>query len=124
MVIIACGEFTGAGLLRRCDARGPRLLGCNQLVFGAMIVGYSAWSVAATLGAPLDAELAAVDPEMAAMMSDLTRTVTLLVYGAVAIGGGLGTGLAALYYFTRARHIRRFTRDTPAWVTEALRASA
>jgi uncharacterized membrane protein YfcA len=126
MVVIAAGEFAGARLLHRYDARGARLLACNQLVFGAMIVAYAAWMLLTSLSAPMDsatAELAAVDPEMAAMMADLTRTATVAVYSAVALGGALGPGLMAIYYFTRARHVRRFVRDTPEWARQALRAT-
>lgn len=124
MVAVATGEFAGSRRLRRFDAGGARLLGCNQLAFGAMIVVYAAWMLLASLDAPVDEQLAAVDPEMAAWMADITRRATIAVYSGVALGGVLGPGAMALYYFTRARHVRRFVEQTPVWTREALRAAA
>jgi hypothetical protein len=55
-------------------------------------------------------------------IGDLVRTLTLLVYGAVAAVGLLVPGLTAWYYFSRARLLREFLGQTPAWIVEVLRA--
>lgn len=126
MGAIAFFEFRGAGQLRRLDWRGARVLGFNQLAFAALLVAYSAWQLVNTLRAPPSPELAqlagsGVDPAAA---EDLVRLAAVLLYGSVALVGLLGPGLTAVYYFTRARVIRRFVEQTPTWVLEVLRAGA
>ncbi|MFG0283317.1 MAG: hypothetical protein ACF8R7_02750 [Phycisphaerales bacterium JB039] len=124
MVLVTCGEFMGAGRVRRYDPRGAIVLGCNQLFFGALLIGYAAWGALASLQSPASSELAELDPELAAEIGALTTSIMLLIYAGVALGGALGCGLASLYYFTRARHIRRFRAETPDWVIQTLRAAA
>jgi hypothetical protein len=123
MGLIACAEFTGARLLRRFDVRGARLLGAGELVFGALIVGYAAWSLAGVMAAPANPDLAALDPEMAANFAAMTRSISVLVWVGVGALGLIEPGLVSLYYFTRAGHVRRFNSETPEWVTQALRAA-
>jgi len=123
---IAYYEFRGAGQLRRLDWRGAHVLGINQLAFAALLVLYAAWQLVSTLRAPPSPELAqlagsGVDPAAA---EDLVRLAAVLLYGLVAAVGLLGPGLTAVYYFTRARVIRRVIAETPAWVLEVLRAGA
>jgi hypothetical protein len=55
-------------------------------------------------------------------IGDLLRTLTLMVYGAVAAVGLLVPSLTALYYFSRAKLLRVFLEETQNWIVEVLRA--
>jgi hypothetical protein len=62
-----------------------------------------------------------------ALLADVAGMETTLrrgLYGLVLVGSVLMQGLTALYYFTRARHMRAYLRDTPPWVVELQRRSA
>jgi hypothetical protein len=122
MGVVAAFEFRGAMMFARFEPRGGRVLGFNQLAFGAMIVLYALWSMIDALRRPLDPEIAAQAAQFG--IGSLARDVTVLSYGAVAVIGVLCFGATALYYFSRGRVIARFVRQTPAWVVEVLRAGS
>jgi len=122
----AWNELRGGAMLRRLDPRGAARLGWNQVALGVLIVGYAAWSLAtASPASTLEAMGGTTgDPAMDAMITDLTRTASVVLYGAVALAGTVVTGLMALYYFTRGRIVRRAVEQTQDWVVEAVRAAA
>lgn len=120
---IAFNEFRGAALLRRFDVRAPKRLALGQLVFGAMICAYAGWSIAAAFRATPVVET--TDPQVAEMLAEMnldgiSRSITVAVYSAVSLMGLVVPGVTALYYQTRARHVRLFLAGTPAWAVQAL----
>jgi hypothetical protein len=125
---IAFNELRGAGRLKRFDASGARVLGFNQIGLGALICGYSAWSLVSAMRNPaVNAALASMggtgDPEMDEMVRQMSEMLTWGLYGTMFVVGVVVPGLTSLYYFTRGRHVREFTAATPGWVLEALRAA-
>ncbi len=124
--LVGWNELRGATMLRRFDERAPRLLGFNQIALGVLIVAYSAWSLWSGLHSTPLASLGGStgDPEMDAMVSDLARVITISLYSTLAVVGVVVPGLTALYYFSRAKLLRSFESQTPAWVMQAMRAAA
>ena len=130
MAVVASNSFRGASRLSRYDINAPRLLALNQMLFAALIIAYCLWRIVAAMTSP---GLVAQHPELAAPeindmvtsiygtdIEGLTRTISLVVYGAVILGSILAQGGMALYYFTRGRHVREFRRQTPPWVVDLL----
>lgn len=138
LAVIAWNELRGAGMLRRIEPRGARVLGWNQVALGFLIVAYAGWSLySAARGNGVSALLSAGagggsggmagmigDPQMEQMVRELTTTLTYVVYGSVAVVGVIVPGLTAIYYFTREAIVRRMIGGTPAWAIDALRAAA
>lgn len=74
-----------------------------------------------TIRHPVSESLAGLTtPETEKMISSLT----VAMYGAVAILGGLTTLLTAWYYYSRSKPISRFLSQTPEWIIQTLRAAA
>jgi len=126
MGIVATVEFNGAYRLRRLDQQAARMLGWNQLALAGLLILYASWCIYGTLTSDNPWELLdSAGPEVREMlrpMAGLMRQLTVLVYGcliAVAIGaqGGL-----AWYYFSRAKHIRAYLSQTPAWILQMQRS--
>ena len=123
--VIAYNEFRGRRLIRAFDLRGPRLLGWNQVGLMALVVLYSVAQLHAGLTGPnpYAAQLSA-EPQLAEMLGpieDLQRLLVLAVYGTVVALTILFQGANAVYYFTRAKHIRNYLAQTPGWVVELQR---
>ena len=64
------------------------------------------------------------DPQMDQMVANLQRTLTLAIYGTLAVIGPIGPALTAWYYASRAKHIDAFCKATPDWAVEVLREAA
>ncbi|MEK6703631.1 MAG: hypothetical protein AABZ53_15330 [Planctomycetota bacterium] len=123
--IFAHVEFRGAALFRRFDPSAARLVGYNQLALGAAIVAYAAWQLYQSQHSSALAEASQTgDPATDAMLSNLTSTITIGLYGTVAAVGIIAPGLNAWYYFSRDKVVRRMVDRTPVWVIDALRAAA
>jgi len=60
--------------------------------------------------------------ETFAPIDHLTRVITVALYAAVIGGSVLAQGCAAVYYFTRRRHMTAYLQSTPEWVVEILHA--
>jgi hypothetical protein len=120
---IAFNELRGAAMLRRFEARGARVLGWNQVGLGVLICAYSAWSLVSAINSPALAAMSGStgDPDVDAMVGQITGLVTYGLYGTMFVVGVIVPGLTALYYFTRGRHVRAFVSRTPAWVVDAMR---
>ena len=128
MAVVAYNSFGGARRLRHYDIRAPRRLALNQMLFAAIIIAYCLWRIVAVTTGPglLEQHPELADPQVQAMLTstygiDLT-ILALVIYGAVICGTILAQGGAALYYFTRTRHVRTFREQTPPWVLEVLAA--
>ncbi len=123
--VVAFNEFRGRRMLKAFDLRGCRLLGFNQLGLMVVLIGYACWCIYSSLTGPqpYEAEMDRM-PELRPMLgsvSDLQRTITLAVYGGLIVGACLFQGLAAVYYFTRRRHVRAYLEQTPEWIVELQR---
>lgn len=125
MAAIAWNSFMGLKLLEAYDLRGPRRLGANQILLMALIFAYCIWQIVAifTLGSitTLYPQLEQLGPTYGIDTSNLdtvVRVLVVVVYGAVMVASFLTQGGMALYYFTRARHVRAYLDKTPDWVLE------
>ena len=66
----------------------------------------------------------AAHPELAGTLEplgDLIAFVTVLVYGLVTFFSAIFQGLNSWYYFSRAKLLREYVRDTPDWVIQMQR---
>ncbi len=107
LVIVAWNELRGRKMLLRLDQGAPRLLGRNQLGLMALVVGYSLWSI--YLGLTGTTELTVLLEELEPAfgpLGHLQGSLTLALYGGVILLSIIFQGLNALYYFTRAEHVR------------------
>ena len=127
LVGVAAVEFRGRSLLRRLEPSGPRLLAFNEILFGALIVGYCAWSLYSSLTGPNPyAEYIAAEPSLGTMLGDvdqLHRAVAWAVYGGTAVLTVPYQGCMAWYHFTRGKHLREYVEQTPQWVTKMQQAA-
>jgi hypothetical protein len=126
LVALAFNELRGGKMIARFDPRGARVLGINQLVLGAVIVAYAAWSFHAAMKNPALAQLGGTtgDPDIDATVQSISDLAAYGLYGTLAVVGFIGCGLTALYYFTRAGVVRSVVAETPAWVLDTIRAAA
>jgi hypothetical protein len=126
--IMAHLELRGSKGLRRFDETAPRRLAFNQIAIGAMIVVYCGWSIweAVAGPGPYDSYLAqgGDTAEMIEPIAQLHTAMTSAFYALLICVSVVAQGCAALYHFTRRRHLIAFLRETPAWVVDALRAVA
>lgn len=127
LIFIAVRESQAAGRLAKLDVAAPRELATNQLAFAGVILAYCIWQgISATRSTALAGMPEPTgDPQVDAMLGDfgaIAKTITLWFYVLVAVGGVAGTGMMALYYSRRARLVREFVDQTPAWVVQVIRA--
>jgi hypothetical protein len=132
LAVIAGNELRGAGMLKKIDARGARVLGWNQIALGVVIVVYAGWSfysaskdpaLNALLGGSGGGSELISDPQMKDTIVELTKTLSYAFYGLIAAVGVIVPGLTAWYYFSRGRVVRAVIEKTPAWVLDAIRAA-
>lgn len=128
MSVVAFVELRGSKALRAFDLGAPRRLALNQLALAILVTAYAAWSIAQSLvgPGPYDEYLAAGGrlAETLAPIDRMTRTVTIGFYAALIGGTVIAQGCAAVYYFSRRRHMLAYVRSTPKWVIETLRAAS
>lgn len=120
MGVIAFVELRAAGELRRLRPDAARILGLNQIALAGLLVSYAVWRIYLELNGAGDyAEIVASDPQLAEMLKpveSLTRLFTLALNGGIIAFALFAQGGMALYYFTRAKYIRAYVAQTPAWV--------
>ena len=128
MGAVAFVELRAAARLRRFEADAARVLGWNQVALACLLVGYALWRIHDVLTGPSPyAAHAASDPQLGRMLEpveNLTRLISLAVYGAVIAVAVFFQGGMSLYYFTRARHVREYLAQTPAWVIAVQKAGS
>ncbi len=124
---VAYFEFKGRNMLRELDPRGCRVLGLNQLGFLTGLIAYATWRIVAALTQPNPyAEQMAMYPELTDTLGDvgdLYVVLSIVIYGALIVGSLGFQGGMAIYYFTRAKHVRAYVEKTPEWVIEAQRSA-
>jgi hypothetical protein len=117
---VAFMELRGAGRIRQLQAEAARVLGFNQLALGALLIAYAVWQIYGQLtGTGEYAQIAASDPQLAQMLApveDITRMIVLGVYGGMIVVSLVAQGGLAMFYFTRAKYIRDYVQQTPAWI--------
>jgi uncharacterized membrane protein YfcA len=127
MCAVAWYEFRGAAQLRRLDPEAPRLLARNQIYLGILLFAYAAWGLYHALSGPafgMDPALAA-DPALSAAMKPfegLARMISISVYVTLALVAIFAQGGTAWYYASRAKYIRHYVQNTPAWILQMQRA--
>ncbi len=125
--VLSWSEFKGARAVRRFDPWASRRLVWNQFALLGLIVVYGGLNVwrAMQAGPPAGLEPtgdAQVD-QMLGEFSDLSRLITLGVYGGVvAIGVPVQLTMAA-YHARRGAQLRACLAQTPGWIVEVARAA-
>jgi hypothetical protein len=128
MAMIAWFQLRSAQALKQLDLEAPKRLARHQLVLGLLLFAYAAFSLWQGLTNPsLLSEATKSDPQVAEILSsygmdDLARTVYTAVYGSMMVIAVIGTGLAALYYSTRQKHVKAYHEATPQWILDLQRA--
>lgn len=124
---VAWNEFRGRTLIRQFNMRGPRTLGWNQLALLGLLIGYCLWQIRVGLaGTDPYQEVLQSTPELGSMLGGiehLQKVLTLAVYGSIIALSLVFQGLNAVYYFSRARLMRAYLTQTPAWILEVQRES-
>jgi len=128
LLLVAWGEFKGAGAVRKLDTKAPKRLAMNQAFLGLAFTLYGGWGIhhGLTGPSPVD-EAIATNPEVAEMIGPMAEMWTMGVVGfyALFIVLSIGaTGATALYYASRRRHIKGHLTATPEWVIDVQRAAA
>jgi hypothetical protein len=124
--LVAFFELRGAAMIRRFLPSGATLLACNQLGLALVLIAYAGYMLIQTVSHPIlggAGGQSTGDPQIDAMMGDLSRTIGLVLYGGLMVFGLVGPGLTALYYQSRRGHIERMLDQTPEWVIHAMRAA-
>jgi hypothetical protein len=127
LAVISWNEFRGRKLLQQFNARAPAVLGWNQLGLLALVVGYAVWMICAGFKVAnpdeerMLKELAGTPMES---LANLPKMLASVMYRALIVITVMFQGLNSLYYFTRARILRDYLAQTPAWVVELQRHQA
>ena len=117
--VIAFVEIRGAGQLRRLDQSAPRRLAFNQILLGLLLCAYAAWRIYEYLHGPsLYPELAAADPKVGKRFDDMFRSIGVAIYGCLIIFAILAQGSAAIFYFSREKHLKAYRERTPGWILQ------
>ena len=129
--IAAYYELHGRARLRELEPGGARVLAINQIVMLLGVYVYCALSIHATLGGPPLSQRLQQDPtvaealeatgdptltDMVGGMDDLVETITVMVYGGVALLSTLWLGAMALFYVSRQRALVAYLAATPEWI--------
>ncbi|MAE60256.1 MAG: hypothetical protein CMJ49_02750 [Planctomycetaceae bacterium] len=136
MGLVAWFEIQGSRQLKQLDPTAPRRLALNQIGFALLLTAYAVYQLIHAAHAPspyaqytdgASAGTSGGGGEMAAMLGpieDLTRIITLAVYITLIVFALTVPTLTALYYFTRAHHLRSYLAQTPDWVVKFQRSAA
>jgi hypothetical protein len=120
MGVVAAVELSSARRLRRLEWKATRVLGFNQLALAGVLTVYASWRIYHEMnGTGEYAAIAASNPELGQMLGsvgDLTRMITLAIYGGMIAVAVFAQGGLALYYFTREKYVRDYVAQTPEWV--------
>jgi hypothetical protein len=126
MMAVAWIELRGAKAMQRLDSQAARTLGLNQLALAAIFILYSLWRIYSVSTGPGPYEsIKAADAQMAHMLKpieDLTRVVSLALYGVLILIAIFAQGGLALYYFSRVKQIESYVARTPEWIIKLQRA--
>jgi len=127
--VLAWNELRGRKLLTRFDPRATRLLGLNQVALLGLIVAYAAWMLYQTATGQTELDQAIRQhglgaSDIAVSVIALAKLLTELVYESLIGLTIIFQGLNAVYYFTRAKLLRSYVAETPAWVIELQRTQA
>jgi hypothetical protein len=121
-------EITAASKLVRLDLRAPRILAVNQLALAALILLYALWNIYTEVAHP-NADLAGLSPSDIQAMNqlgvsgyiDAGHQIMILVYIGLILAALIEAAMA-LYYHTRAQHLRQFLNQTPPWIVSMQQA--
>jgi hypothetical protein len=126
--LLAWNELRGRKLLLLYHPKSTAVLGWNQVALLGLIVGYAAWMMGvAAFGTNPYEEVMRSEPMAAQVLGDvggLYKMLSLILYGGLIVGSVIFQGLNSLYYFTRAKLLRAYLAETPAWVVELQRQQA
>ncbi len=122
MLVIACVELRAVEGLKLLDPAAARRLGWNQIALGALLLGYALWSLyGAWFGPGALASTIAQAPEAAGMLAPyegMLRLINIAIYVGLALIAIFAQGGAAVYYFTREKHVRAYRDQTPGWIID------
>jgi hypothetical protein len=126
MAVIAFVEVRAANKLRGFEPGAARVLGLNQLALAGLLFAYAVFGIVSVLFGPSEyAAIVAQEPDVGKALGpieDLTKTIAIAVYVVVILVAVFFQGGMALYYFGRAKVVRAYLAQTPAWVIAVQRA--
>ena len=126
MGTIAAVELWAVGRLRRLDPAAARMLGFNQIAFALVLIVYAVWSLHTELGTGAAVRLlVGTDPAVESLVgpiANLAGLIAWVLYGGLMAVAIFCQGGAAIYYFTRVKHVEAYLRDTPAWILQMHKA--
>ena len=114
-------ELRGSAQLRRLDPDGARRLGFNQITCGCGLGVYAIWQLCDELmGHGLTSAVMAQVGGMAATnttaVAGLVHECVVALYVSLLLIAIFGSGLLAIYYFTREKYVRAYLAETPTWI--------
>ena len=117
--VAAAVELWAVRRLRRLDERAVRVLVLNQLGLAIGVAAYAVWNLYLTrvdrgLMGMMIPQLHDAGPEAI----DTARQMVTLLYASLAVIGPAFAGGAAWFYATRAKRLRAYLANTPAWVLQ------
>jgi hypothetical protein len=122
MCVLSHFEFKGAREMRRLDINAPNRLARNQVILMAALLIYSVAALWSALSGPSELDRAlGNEAELKGMFGSVTeieRSVSIILYTVVGAAAILGCGGAALYYKSRRKYIEAYLRETPPWITQ------
>lgn len=126
--VLAYIEVKGSKRIRALDASAPIHLGFNQIALTVVICLYCAWGIIQVVFGPSPYESYLNQggdvAELIQPIDNMNRAIMSAFYVVLAGISVIAQGCAALYYFTRRRHIVTYLKQTPDWVVEMLRVVA
>jgi len=125
---VASVELWSARRLQRLEWKSTRVLGVNQLALAGVLIVYASWRIYHEMnGTGEYAAIAASNPDLGQMLGpveDLTRMITLAIYGGMIAVAVFAQGGLAMYYFTREKYVRAYVAETPEWVIAVQKAGS
>jgi hypothetical protein len=116
---IAFFELRGASELKRLDPSAARRLGYNQIALGTVLALFAVWRIYHGFhGSTGLEEITRIKPSLGQPLEDFFRSITVAIYACLILVAIFAQGGAALYYFTRAKHIRTYLHQTPGWILQ------
>jgi hypothetical protein len=116
LVVFAWVELRGASMLRKLETQATKMLGRNQLALGLMIGLYSGWQIwVQASGNGESSDFSEVDPT-------LLKSTEIGFYLLVILVAVVAMGAMSRYYFSRARYLDAYLKETPPWILEMQRA--
>lgn len=127
MGAIAFFELREARGLSRLQVGSARRLGWIEVCFASLLFIYAAWSIIATMRgagpfAEIEQKYGREVMDQLAAYKDTAKSLTALAYVALMGIAVFVQGGAAVYFFSREKHLKAFVEQTPPWILQMQQA--